>query len=49
MYIKNLEPKLIPDKSTIPYIGRYGGLIRNNFGFNVFDVQTEFPLSTGEG
>ena len=34
---------------VIPYIGRYGGLIYNNFGFKVFDVQAEFPVSTGEG
>ena len=37
------------------YLGRNGntaysgGLIWNNFGFKIFDVQAEFPLSTGEG
>ena len=34
---------------VIPHIGRYGGLIWNNFVFKVFDVQVEFPLSTGKG
>ena len=34
---------------VIPHIGRYGGLIWNNFGFKVFDVQAEFQLRTGEG
>ena len=37
------------DGRVILHIGRYGGLIWNNFGFKVFDVQAEFPLSTGEG
>ena len=40
--------KFTYDGRVIPHIGRYGGLIWNNFGFKVFDVQAEFPLSTGE-
>ena len=34
---------------VIPHIGRYGGLIWNNWGFRILDAQAEFPLSTGEG
>ena len=30
-------------------IGRYGGLIWNNFGFKEVDAQVVFPLSTSEG
>ena len=30
------------------YIGRYGGLIWNNFGFMEVDAQAVFPLSIGE-
>jgi len=41
--------KFTYDGRVIPYIGRYGGLIWNNFGFKVFDVQAESPLSIGEG
>jgi hypothetical protein len=33
----------------IPHIGRYGGLIWNNWGFRILDAQAEFPLSTCEG
>ena len=52
MYLKFLEvthANFLSDGRVIPHIGRYGGLIWNNFGFMVFDVQAEFPLSTGEG
>ena len=35
--------------SVIPHIGRYSGLIWNNFGFRYLDVQAVFPLSTGDG
>ena len=31
------------------FIGRYGGLIWNNFDFKDLDAQATFPLSTGEG
>ena len=33
----------------IPHIGRYGGLIWNNFGFKELDAQAVFSLSTREG
>ena len=36
-------------QSNIAYKGGNSGLIWNNFGFKVFDVQAEFPLSIGEG
>ena len=41
--------KFIWNGSYIPHIGRYGGLIWNNFGFMEVDAQAVFPLSTSEG
>ena len=37
------------DDMEIPHIGRYGGLIWHNFGFQELDAQAAFPLSTSEG
>jgi hypothetical protein len=34
---------------VIPHIGRYSGIIWNNFGLRIVDAQAEVPLSTGEG
>jgi hypothetical protein len=34
---------------AIPHIGRYGGLIWNNWGLRILDAQAVFLLITGEG
>ena len=47
-FLEVAHANLLGRHGNIPHIGRYGGLIWNNFGFKVFDVQAEFPLSTGE-
>jgi hypothetical protein len=36
-------------RDIIQSIGRYSGLIWNNFGLRDLDAQAVFPLSTGEG
>ena len=40
---------LLGTAGKIPHIGRYGGLIGNNFGFMEVDAHAVFPLSTSEG
>ena len=52
LFLEGLESgtcKFTWNGRLIPHIGRYGGLIWNNFGFMEVDAQAVFPLSTSEG
>ena len=48
-FLEMAHANLLWNGKVIPHIGRYGGLIWNNFGLRIVDAQTVFPLSTSEG